>query len=94
MLKCNNTEDADIKEKIREFIANYFLTGEESKTVDNDDSFLEKEIIDSTGVLELVAFLEETFSFRVEDEEIIPANLDSINKLVVYVRSKLTSNNS
>ncbi len=84
----------DIKETIREFIANNFLKGEESKTIDDDDSFLEEGIIDSVGVLELVAFLEEAFSFRVEDEEITPANLDSTSKLVVYVRSKLTSNNS
>ena len=84
----------NIKEAIREFIANNFLKGDESKTFDDDASFLEEGIIDSVGVLELVAFLEETFSFRVEDEEITPANLDSINKLVVYVRTKLISNNS
>ena len=51
-------------------------------------------MIDSVGVVELVVFIEETFSFRVEDEEIIPANLDSVNQLVVYVQSKLISNNS
>ena len=84
----------NIKEAIREFIANNFLKGDESKTFDDDASFLEEGIIDSVGVLELVAFLEETFSFRVEDEEITPANLDSISKLVVYIQSKLTSNNS
>jgi len=84
----------DIKETMREFIANNFLKGDESKTFDADDSFLENAMIDSVGVVELVVFIEETFGFRVEDEEIIPANLDSVNKLVVYVRSKLTSNNS
>lgn len=84
----------DIKEIIREFIANNFLKGDKSKTFDDDDSFLEEGIIDSVGVVDLVLFIEETFNFRVEDEEIIPANLDSVNKLVVYVRSKLTSNNS
>ena len=86
--------DIDIKETIREFIANNFLKREESKTFGDDDSFLENAMIDSTGIVELVVFIEETFGFRVEDEEIIPANLDSVNKLVVYVRSKLTSNNS
>ena len=84
----------DIKETIREFIANNFLKGDESKILDDDDSFLENAMIDSVGVLELVVFLEETFNFRVQDEEIIPTNLDSISKLVVYVRSKLISNNS
>jgi acyl carrier protein len=41
------------------------------------------------GVLELVAFIEETFSFRVEDEELVPENLDSVDKLVIYINSKL-----
>ena len=84
----------DIKEKIRTFIANYFLKGDKSKTFDDDASFLEEGIIDSVGVLELIAFLEETFTFRVEDEEIIPENLDSINKLIAYIQLKLKSNNS
>ena len=84
----------DIRKTIREFIVNNFLKGEESKTFGDDDSFLENAMIDSVGVVELVVFIEETFSIRVEDEEIIPANLDSVNKLVVYVQSKLISNNS
>ena len=83
----------DIKEKIREYITNNFLKGQELKTFD-EVSFIEEGIIDSVGVLELVAFLEESFDFRVEDEEIIPENLDSINKLVVYVQSKLTTTSS
>ena len=83
----------DIKEKIKTFIVKNFLKGDESKTFDNDTSFLQEGIIDSVGVMELVAFLETTFSFRVEDEEIIPANLDSVNQLVVYVQSKLANIN-
>ena len=83
-----------IKETIRGFIADNFPRRDESRTFDDDDSFLESAMIDSVGVLELVAFLEETFNFRVEHEEIIPENLDSVNKLVVYVQSKLTNNGS
>ncbi len=52
-------------------------------------SFIDGGIIDSVGVLELVAFLEETFGFRVEDEELVPENLDSVDKLVTYVDLKL-----
>lgn len=52
---------------------------------------LEMEVIDSTGVLELVLFLEQTFEFRVEDDEIIPDNMDSIDKLTSYVNKKLAS---
>ena len=84
----------DHKGIIREFIVNNFQKGSELTTLVDDDSFLEEGIIDSVGVLELVAFLEETFNFRVEDEEIIPENLDSVNRLVVFVQSRLASNKS
>jgi acyl carrier protein len=78
----------DIKKTIKEFITDHFLKGGETKTISDEGSFLEEGIIDSVGVLELVAFLEETFGFRVEDEELIPENLDSLVKLVTYVESK------
>ena len=84
----------DVKETIREFIADHFLKGGEVTTISDDVSFLDEGIIDSVGVLELVAFIEETFGFRVEDEELIPENLDSVSKLVVFVQSKLTNNKS
>ena len=81
----------NIKEKVKDFIRNNFLLGDESKQVYDDDSLLENGIIDSTGVLELVSFIEETFNIKVEDEELIPDNLDSVNKLIIYINSK-TSN--
>jgi acyl carrier protein len=81
--------EPDIKKTITTFIGNYLIKDTVS-TLDEDASFLEDGLIDSVGVLELVAFLEETYGFRVEDEEINPANLDSVNKLVAYVQSKLT----
>ncbi len=84
----------NIKEKVIEFVTDNFLKGEKSKSIVDDDSFIETGIIDSVGVMELVAFLETTFDLRVEDEEIIPENLDSINKIVVYVQSKLTNGGS
>ena len=79
----------DVKEIIVKFIVDNFLKGRELSEFD-DVSFLDEGIIDSVGVLELVVFVEETFEIRVEDEEIIPENLDSINKLVTYVQSKLS----
>jgi acyl carrier protein len=82
------------KETIRKFIVNNYLKGSELTNLVDDSSFLEEGIIDSVGVMELVAFLETTFNFRVEDEEIIPENLDSVNKLTVYVQSKLANNKS
>lgn len=81
---------SNIKEQIRTFINSHFLK-ESNLALDDDASFIESGIIDSVGVLELVAFLEKTFSFRVEDEEITPDNLDSVNKLVAYVQSRLTT---
>ncbi len=57
-------------------------------TYKNNDSFLGLDIIDPTGVLELVRFVEKTFKIWVEDEEIIPQNLDSIDSLVAFITSK------
>ena len=79
-----------IQEKIKRFITQTFLRGGKTNPgLQNDASFLEKGIVDSTGVLELVAFLEETFKVKVEDEELIPENLDSVNNLVRFVSGKL-----
>ncbi len=84
----------EIKETIKGFIVSDFLKGSELTTLVDDASFLEEGIIDSVGVLELVAFLEKTFNFGVEDEEIVPDNLDSVDKLVAFVQSKLVNNKS
>lgn len=77
-------------QKLRAFVIENYLFGEEGK-LGNDDSFLESGIIDSTGVLELVRFLEATYSIKVADEELIPDNLDSINKIVSFLQEKLSS---
>ncbi len=62
--------------------------GEDSGSLKDDTSFLEEGIIDSTGVLELVAFLEEHYGIRVEDEELIPENLDSIANICSFLEKK------
>lgn len=77
-----------MREKIRKFINDNFLFGQGESSFTDDDSFLDKGIIDSTGVLELVAFLEEQFGIKVEDEELVPENLDSTNNLVNFINSK------
>ena len=77
-------------EKIRTFVIANYLFGEEGK-LGNSDSFMESGIIDSTGILELVRFLEATFAIKVADEDLIPDNLDSIEKIVSFVRSKQAS---
>jgi len=77
-------------QKVRAFVIENYLFGEEGK-LGNDDSFLESGIIDSTGVLELVRFLEATFGIKVADEELVPDNLDSLNKIVAFLQAKLPS---
>lgn len=77
----------DIAQSLREFVQENFLFGEEANFF-NDDSFLEQGIIDSTGVLELVTFLEELFEIAVDDDELVPENLDSIDNLVRFITSK------
>ena len=72
---------------LREFIRDNFLFGQELDFAD-DDSFLDLGIIDSTGVLELVTFLEERFEIAIADNELVPENLDSINNLVRFIASK------
>lgn len=76
-----------IKTRVREFIVNNFMFGS-SEGIRDDTSFLGEGIIDSTGVLELVTFLEETFDIKVEDEELIPENLDSVENLVDFLKRK------
>jgi acyl carrier protein len=74
---------------VREFIADNFLYREGIATLKDDTSFLSTGIIDSTGVLELVLFLETTFGFKVDDEEVVPENLDSIRAICAYVGRKV-----
>ncbi len=75
------------REKLRQFIRDNFLLGRPMEFGDGD-SFLDRGVIDSTGVLELVAFLEDEFKITVEDEELLPANLDSIDNLLGYLEAK------
>ena len=79
------------KEKIRTFILENILAGSRGATLDDNDSFLEKGIIDSTGILELVAFIEDEFKIQVRDEELVPDNFDSVSKLAGYVTTKIGS---
>jgi len=78
----------EINEKIRGFILENSHGRLSAETLHDDDSFLEKGIIDSTGILELVSFLEEHFAITVNDDELIPDNFDSITKTGVYISKK------
>jgi acyl carrier protein len=76
-----------IREAIRNFIFGNFILDAEDHLKD-DDSLLEKGVIDSPGVLELVAFIEEKYGFTVEDEELVPENLDSIRNIAEFILRK------
>ena len=80
--------DISIRKGVYQFIQEMFLAGAGLESVQDDESFLENGIIDSTGVMELVAFLEETYGITVEDEELVPENLDSIDNVVAYLERK------
>lgn len=76
-----------VEDEVRAFIRDNLLFGEDVAFSD-EDSFLEEGIIDSTGILELVQFLEERYGFHIEDEELVPENLDSVSRLARYVGRK------
>ncbi|WP_164002445.1 acyl carrier protein [Pyxidicoccus caerfyrddinensis] len=72
------------RERIRSFIVDTFFVDEFA----DDDSFLRKGLIDSTGMMELVAFLEQDFGLKLEDRELVPENLDSLTRVVAFVEKK------
>lgn len=74
--------------EVRAFVINNFLFGDGSTLLD-DDSFLATGIVDSTGMLELIMFLESNFNIKVEQEEMVPENLDSVNRLAGFIGKKL-----
>lgn len=84
-------ENTDIKAQVRAFIADNFILGTGVGDLKDSDSFMQRHVIDSTGFLELVTFLEDTYGFTVADEEMVPDNLDSLNNLDAYVQRKRAS---
>lgn len=78
----------DIKGKIRNYILESFLFTTDQNAIKDNDSFLEKGFIDSTGILEVISFIEEQFKIKVKDDEMIPENLDSIDQIVAFVQRK------
>ena len=79
----------NITEQVKNYILTNILMGSSDGSLDPDESFLQRGILNSTGVLELVGFLEENFRITCTDEEITPENLDSLNSVAAYVERKL-----
>ncbi len=81
-------DQIEVQKKLRDFITETFLVGSDISSINDNDSFMEKEIVDSTGILELTAFVETEFDIAIEDDEMTPDNLDSIEKLVNFIARK------
>lgn len=80
-----------VEAKIRNYVLENYLFTDDQSELKNDDSFLEKGIVDSTGIMEIIFFITEEFEIEVEDEEMIPENLDSVNNIVAFVGRKRSS---
>ncbi len=76
---------AEIKTQVRSLIEDNFLFREDRTSLSDTESLIDAGLIDSTGILELVAFLEESFDIEIADADLVPANFDSIDRIVAYV---------
>ena len=81
-------EEESIRVTIRNFVVSNFLFGRDGNQLSNEESFIKKGIIDSTGVLELSTFVEDTYRIKIPDDELTPDNFDSIERLAQYIRHK------
>ncbi|HEY3139541.1 MAG TPA: acyl carrier protein [Acidimicrobiales bacterium] len=86
----NGDQVSDVAGRVRGFLVDSFLLGDDDGFA-NDESLLDSGIVDSTGVMEVVTFLEESFGISIDDEELIADNLDSVDRLSGFVHRKLAS---
>jgi len=80
-----------VRDKIRNFILENYLFTTDASALDLDDSLLERGIVDSSGMMEIIFFIEEQLGVAMRDEEMTPDNLDSVNKITKFVQGKLQS---
>jgi len=79
----------DIKATVRQYILDNFLMGDSASSFGDEQSFLDHHIIDSTGFIELVTFLETNYQIQIKDDEMIPENLDSLSNIDRFIGRKL-----
>jgi len=77
-----------MEEVLRTYILENYLFSDDPSELSNSDSFLEQGILDSTGIMELISFVEEHCAITIEDEEMVPENLDSIDNLIKFIARK------
>jgi acyl carrier protein len=78
-----------LKDELRQFVTDNFMYGKPYEGFADDDSFIERGIMDSTAVMELVAYLEKRYRITLHDKDLIPENLDSVNSLARFVKSRV-----
>jgi acyl carrier protein len=78
----------EVKAEIRRFIEDNFIMGAGGVSLADEDSFLEHHVLDSTGFLELISYLEATYGIKVGDEEMVPENLDSLDNIARFLARK------
>lgn len=81
----------NLQAEIKRYILQNFLFTEDDSVLSNSESLMDKGVVDSTGILELIMFLEETYAIKVSDAEMLPANLDSIDRIAAFVERKRSS---
>ena len=77
-----------LRTQIRDFILENYLFTNDPSAIELDDSLLDRGIVDSTGMLEIIFFIEEKLGIKVKDDELIPDNLDSVNKIASFVEAR------
>ncbi|MBK7250072.1 MAG: acyl carrier protein [Gammaproteobacteria bacterium] len=81
----------ETERKIRDFVLRNYLFTTDENALRNDQSLMQTGVLDSTGILELISFLYEAFEVQVDDEEMVPENLDSVAQLTTFVTGKLAA---
>jgi acyl carrier protein len=90
LIEINRSCGVSSKDKVRNYVLDNFLFTDDQSQLKDDDSFMDKGIVDSTGMLEIIYFIEDEFAVKVEDEEMVPENLDSVDNIVSFVERKKT----
>jgi acyl carrier protein len=78
----------EVRQKLRHFILENYLFTDDENALKDDDSFLDGGVLDSMGILELIDYLDEGLGIKVEGDELVPDNLDSINSLLKFISAK------
>lgn len=92
MIDAQHEQEFDrLRSRVSGFVVENYLFGDERKRIGDEDSFIRTGVIDSTGILELIEFLEEAFGVSISSEETVPQNLDGVNKVVHFIMAKRAS---